>query len=153
MHLHTLLNTKSILINPTVNSKNELISKLLDTLNNNLDEAQKEQIYASILEREAIMPTGIGKGIGIPHCKTDAVKQHYAAMAVMENEIDYKALDASPVFIVILLISPKNSDKTHIQLLSSVSKLLNKKEIREEILKAENSQKVYEIIKKEEIVN
>ncbi len=151
MFLHTLLRPDNILIEPNISNKKELFTALVGTFGDKLKEQEIEAIISSVMEREAIMPTGLGKGVGIPHCKTDVVDRHYAALATINKNLDYEGVDGNPVRIVVLLVSPKNSNSTHIKLLSSVSRLLNDGQTRQDILKAKIASDLLETIENKEL--
>jgi len=93
-----------------------------------------EDCLQAVLDREASMSTGMQKGIAIPHGKSDGVKDLVVAIGIKKEGIDFQSLDGEPTKIFIMTLSPKNSTGPHIQFLSSVSAILNKPNIVEDIL-------------------
>ena len=75
--------------------------------------------------REALMSTGVGKGLALPHARTAAVRETVAAFAVTAEPVDYHALDGQAVRLVFLLCGPEGERGSHITLLSRVSRLMN----------------------------
>ncbi len=96
------------------------------------------------------MSTGVGKGFAIPHGKTDAITEIIAAFGKTNSPIEYQALDNKPVNLVFLLVGKDNLVSTHIKLLSRISRMMNKDEFREGLLKANSSEEIFELFKKEE---
>ncbi|MDR1174529.1 MAG: PTS sugar transporter subunit IIA [Treponema sp.] len=96
----------------------EVLSNLLDCIPSHLVEHKKRLIEA-ILEREALMSTGIGRGIALPHPRNpliDDEEKRCVVIAFLKNGINWKAPDGKPVHTVILIIS--SSAKNHLQTLS-----------------------------------
>ena len=62
-----------------------------------------DALRSGILEREKLMSTGIGFGIGVPHVRSDAVNHLVMAVAICLKIVDYDSLDGAPVHIVCML--------------------------------------------------
>ncbi|MCX6152414.1 MAG: PTS sugar transporter subunit IIA [Ignavibacteriales bacterium] len=131
-------------------SKEEIINELIDIFKNDERVINLEKIRTSVLEREKIMSTGVGKGFAIPHGKTDAVKEIIAAFGKSNKPIDFAALDEQPVYLVFLLVGKDNLVGPHIKLLSRISRMMNKDEFRENLMKAKTAKEIFEIFQEEE---
>ncbi|TVR28438.1 MAG: PTS sugar transporter subunit IIA [Balneolaceae bacterium] len=150
MNIYSLLNKSTILANLKVSSKEDLINKMVNTLSEQLDEGQLEEIRKSVLEREEIMSTGVGKNLAIPHGKVKSIECNYASFAILDEPIDYDSIDGKPVQLVFLLVGPEAKNSAHIKLLSRISRLMNSTTFREELEKCETSQEIYDTFHKEE---
>lgn len=90
---------------------------------------QRETLYESLLAREELMSTGIGKGVAIPHPRTPlgyGAIPAFIATCFLENPMDYQAVDRLPVFVLFILICP--SSKSHLHLLARLSFCLRDEE-------------------------
>ncbi len=130
--------------------KEEVINELIDLFKKDKRVNDIEKVRTAVLEREKIMSTGVGKGFAIPHGKTDAISEIIAAFGKTSSPIEYQALDNKPVNLVFLLVGKDNLVSTHIKLLSRISRMMNKDEFREGLLKANSSEEIFELFKKEE---
>ena len=130
--------------------KEEIINELVDLFKSDERVNDIEKVRTAVLEREKIMSTGVGKGFAIPHGKTDAITEIIAAFGRTSSPIDYQALDNKSVSLVFLLVGKDNLVSTHIKLLSRISRMMNKDEFREGLLKASSSEEIFELFKKEE---
>jgi len=74
-------------------------------------------VLRAVLKRERTGTTGIGRGIGIPHCKTSAVPKPLVAFARTVEPIDYGASDGDPVQSIFLVVSPPESADLHVSIL------------------------------------
>jgi fructose-specific phosphotransferase system IIA component len=131
-------------------SKEEVINELVDVFKSDSRVIDLEKVRDSVLEREKIMSTGVGKGFAIPHGKTNAVNDILAAFGKTNKPIEYDSLDGQPVNLVFLLVGKDNLVSKHIKLLSRISRMMNKDEFRESLLKASSKDEIMEIFRKEE---
>ncbi len=93
---------------------------------------QRETLLESLLAREELMSTGIGKGVAIPHPRTPLDYGEIPAFITtcfLKNPVDYKAVDRQPVFVLFFLICP--SSKRHLHLLARLSFCLRDEEFIE----------------------
>ena len=131
-------------------TKIEVIDAMVDLAAHQKKILDKQKMREAIFERERIMSTGVGGGFAIPHGKTDAVSDIVGAFAVTAEPIDYQSLDERPVRILFLLVGRDNMVGPHIKLLSRISRLMNKPEFRERLLKAASPSEILETFRQEE---
>ena len=83
---------------------------------------QKHSLYESLLDREQLMSTGIGRGVAIPHPRTplgEIAGSSLISVCFLKTPVDYNALDRRPVFVLFVLVCP--SAKNHLRLLARLS--------------------------------
>lgn len=131
-------------------SKEEIINELMDLFKNDPRVEDIEKVRSSVLDREKVMSTGVGKGFAIPHGKTNAVKEIVGAFGKIKDGIDYEALDGNPVHLVFLLVGKDNLISTHIKLLSRISRLMNKDDFRHRLTEANSSDEIVKLFTEEE---
>ena len=78
---------------------------------------------AGLNEREQLGSTGFGHGVAIPHAKIDGLTQIYGLFARLSDPVEYKAIDARPVDLVFLLLSPPNAGAEHLEALAAISRV------------------------------
>lgn len=81
----------------------------------------KIDLFDRLVEREAALSTGIGKGIAVPHPREQL---HYLPSPVicvsfLDHPVDYKSLDQKKVFALFFILCPDL--KMHLHLLSALS--------------------------------
>jgi len=96
------------------------------------------EILDRVLKREAMMSTGIGNGIAIPHGKARAVDRLVAACAVSRTGVEYDSVDGEPATLFILLVSPEDVGGPHVKVLANISRLLKDENVRESLKRAES---------------
>lgn len=150
MNVYSLLNEHNVLINISAGSKQELLALMVQQLEPELGPEKTKLVHRAVLEREQIMTTGVGKGIGLPHCKSDAVNKHYLVMAVLQTPLDFGSADEIPVNLVVLLVSPAADNSSHIRLLSRISKLVNNDPFRKQLFTLDSNTDIIEAVRAEE---
>lgn len=153
MNIFSLLEPQTVLPNLEVKDKTEILHRLVSALEGKVSEEASEKILEAVIERENIMSTGVGKGLAIPHGKTGAVEQTYAAFAVLKEPVEYEAIDHKPVNMVFLLVGPQSSNSLHIKMLSRISRLMNNSDFRSRLRKCSTSEEIIEQFKNEEQVS
>ena len=103
-------------------SKKALLQQLANLAGQRL-ERDSGAILASVSEREQLGSTGFGQGVAIPHGKVEGLKQIYGLFARLAEPLDYKAIDARPVDLVFLLLSPPDAGAEHLKALAAISRV------------------------------
>jgi fructose-specific phosphotransferase system IIA component len=151
MKITSILTEDLIQVNIPGETKEDVINAIIDLAAKSQKIKDIEKVRQAIFEREKIMSTGVGKGFAIPHGKTDAVTDIVAAFGITENPIDYQSLDHEPVRLLFLLIGKDSLVGAHIKLLSRISRLMNKEELRGKLLQSTSAQQILSILKEEEM--
>lgn len=150
MKIMDFLNKKALSVNVKSTDKEGIIRELIDLLANATDIKNKEDLMKSVLGRETLGSTGIGQGVGIPHAKSQNVKELVAAFGLSKNGIDFDSLDGEPVHIFFLLLAPEESAGPHLKALARISRMLKDKYFRELLRKAKDVNEVLHIIQEED---
>lgn len=150
MKISDILSADVIEVNLDVKDKDDSLNKIIDlaALSGKILDIKK--VTETIFEREKLVSTGVGKGFAIPHGKTDAISDIVAAFVITKNPIDFDSIDGEPVRFIFLLVGKETLLNTHIKLLSRISRLMNKDEFREKLLKSVTKDEVLKIFKEEE---
>jgi len=85
----------------------------------------------AVLQREESMPTGLDRGIAVPHGRSHEVVGICGAVAVLDNEgtangcvPDYETIDNSPLQIIVLTLANDEQQTPYLQLMSFISRAL-----------------------------
>ncbi|MBN2160940.1 MAG: PTS sugar transporter subunit IIA [Spirochaetes bacterium] len=104
--------------------------------------------YAQIMHRESLDNTGIGKGLAIPHIRTDSVKELISVFAVSNNPIEYHSYDNAPVRFVLLNIVPTEQSTRYLYLVGMISWIFSDEERRKVLDAAKTKTQAYAALKK-----
>jgi fructose-specific phosphotransferase system IIA component len=150
MKVSELLKPEFIIPELKGESKEDIINELIDLFKDDPRVEDIEKVRSSVLDREKVMSTGVGKGFAIPHGKTNAVKEIVGAFGRIRDGIDYDSLDGNPVHLVFLLVGKDNLISTHIKLLSRISRLMNKDDFRHRLKEVNNADEIVKLFSEEE---
>ena len=124
MTIRDLLAAESINLNGTPAGKTEALNQCIDLMEKSGKIADVEKYRKGVFAREEEGTTGIGMGIAIPHCKSDAVIKAGLAAMVVKDGVDFESLDGTPAKIIFLIAAPNTEDNVHLQVLSKLSVML-----------------------------
>ena len=150
MKISNILNEDLIQVNIPGETKEDIINAIIDLAAKSDNISDIDKVREAIFEREKIMSTGVGKGFAIPHGKTDAVTDIVAAFGITEKPIDYQSLDHEPVRLIFLLIGKDSLVGAHIKLLSRISRLMNKEQLRDKLLNSKTPAEILKHLQEEE---
>ena len=131
-------------------TKDEVLLELVDLVATDRDPAVRDAILASVREREALLSTGIGSGVAIPHGKTTDLDQLVMAAGVVAQPIEFDALDGRPVQLLFLLVGPESSSGAHVKALSRISRLLRREQLRDDLRQATTREDFLRIVHESE---
>lgn len=131
-------------------TRDDVIRELIELLAIKDIFSDKQAIYKAVLERERIMTTGVGNGIAIPHCKHEDCSDFALAIGIADEDIEFQAVDQKPVRIVFLLVGPTTAAGMHIKVLSRITRIMSKPEVRDRFTGIRNRKEFYQILLEEE---
>lgn len=105
-----------------------------------------KRIADALASRERLGSTGIGRGIAVPHAVVDGLEGFFALFARLDRPIDFAAVDAEPVDLVFLLLTPANVETEHLSALACVSRQLRDTVVAQRLRTAKSAAELYEII-------
>ena len=136
MTIRDLLAAESINLNGTPAGKTEALNQCIDLMAKSGKIADVEKYRKGVFAREEEGTTGIGMGIAIPHCKSDAVTKAGLAAMVVKDGFDFESLDGTPAKIIFLIAAPNTEDNVHLQVLSKLSVMLMDEQFTNSLINA-----------------
>ena len=90
--------------------------------------------HDAVVQRERSMSTGMERGIAIPHAAVDGLERVLASLAVVRGPagegVNFDSIDASPAWLVVLLLIPRPQKLLHIRTLADLARHLGNEEVR-----------------------
>ncbi len=136
MTIRDLLAAESINLNGMPAGKTEALNQCIDLMAKSGKIADVEKYRKGVFAREEEGTTGIGMGIAIPHCKSDAVTKAGLAAMVVKDGVDFESLDGTPAKIIFLIAAPNTEDNVHLQVLSKLSVMLMDEQFTNSLINA-----------------
>lgn len=136
MTIRDLLAAESINLNGTPAGKTEALNQCIDLMAKSGKISDVEKYRKGVFAREEEGTTGIGMGIAIPHCKSDAVTKAGLAAMVVKDGVEFESLDGTPAKIIFLIAAPNTEDNVHLQVLSKLSVMLMDEQFTNSLINA-----------------
>jgi PTS system nitrogen regulatory IIA component len=123
MNLVDILEPNATRVVAQVASKKRLLQDLAD-LADELTGLTPGAAFDALLDREALGPTGVGRGVALPHARISGLKHVTGVFIRLEKPIDYEAVDRQPIDLVFALFAPEEAGVEHLKALALVSRTL-----------------------------
>ena len=136
MKIIDLLDDRSILLDGRVADKKAALDQMVELMDASGKLRDKETYRQGVYAREQEGSTGIGEGIAIPHCKSDAVIKPGLAAMVVKDGVEFESLDGQPAHLFFLIAAPNTEDNVHLQVLSKLSVMLMDEQFTNSLINA-----------------
>lgn len=103
-------------------------------------------IQEGLEQREILGSTGFGRGVAIPHCRSDRVNRPTLAVLKLEEPVGFNAADAMPVSLVFALVSPENAGASHLHALAAISRFVRDEARVQRLHEVPDSDALYAIL-------
>jgi fructose-specific phosphotransferase system IIA component len=153
MRLSELLNAQAVTTRLRSRTKREVIAELVDLLESAHGIQSQGEILDRVLRREAMMSTGIGNGIAIPHGKAKLVDRLVAACGVCAEGVEYETVDGEPATLFVLLVAPETGGAMHVKVLANISRLLKEESVRRQLREADGPEQFLAVLKAAEAIH
>jgi PTS system nitrogen regulatory IIA component len=128
MEFSNLLKPEAIRIFSSVSSKKRLLHDIAG-IAEACYQTDYSQTVEALMERESLGPTVVGGGIALPHARLEQLDKVVGAFVLLENPVEFDAIDKQPVDIVFGLFAPKSAGVEHLKALALVSRTLREQSI------------------------
>lgn len=146
MKIIDLLDDRSILLDGRVADKKAALDRMVELMDASGKLRDKETYRQGVYAREQEGSTGIGEGIAIPHCKSDAVIKPGLAAMVVKDGVEFESLDGQPAHLFFLIAAPNTEDNVHLDVLSRLSVLLMDEDFTNKLRQATSVSEFKQII-------
>lgn len=103
MNLASLLKPERINLALRAKKKNEVLKELVNIIKKGEDVVL---LYETLMKREELGSTGIGKGIAIPHCRSLLIDKLEMAVGWSVKGVDFDSIDKKPAHLFFLIVAP-----------------------------------------------
>ncbi len=104
-------------------------------------------VEKTILRREELGTTGIGKGIAIPHAKFPGLTGVCGVFARSVKGVEFNALDGQPVHLIFMLASSPDAVEAHIEALRKITTLIKDNDFCAFLRRAKNLAELADLLR------
>ncbi|MDD9923435.1 MAG: PTS sugar transporter subunit IIA [Boseongicola sp.] len=88
-----------------------------------------DDVANALQERESLGPTGVGKGIALPHARLDKIDRVVGLFVRLEKPLEFDAADRQPADLIFCLLAPQDAGVEHLKALALVSRTMRNGEL------------------------
>ena len=128
-------------------SKHDVLVMMSEVLAKAPQVKNSAELLDSILKREALMSTAVGRGIAIPHVRLSSVTDLVMAVGISKRDIlDFDAVDGNPVRLVFMIAAANNQHDYYLQTISYFSAKLRNEELKSSLLNSTDPMEIYALL-------
>ena len=145
MHLAGILAVDAVRANVKVTNKKRMLQDIAD-LAANVYQMNASLVFDGLQARELLGPTGVGRGVAIPHARLAGLKGVSGLFVRLDKPIDFDSVDHRPVDLVFALLAPEEAGVEHLKALARVSRTLRDESICAKIRSTNDIAAIYAIL-------
>lgn len=143
MQLGELLTSSATQQGADIASKKRVLEVASEMLATSVNGTDADTIFSGLLNRERLGSTGLGSGVGIPHCRIAGADKPAAALLTLTKPIDFDAIDSQPVDLICALIVPDDGNDEHLKTLAGLAELFSNPKALDELRQSPNSDALF----------
>lgn len=145
MKLFEIIEPSSVCVLNGITSKKRLF-QAISNISSPKCTVRQDVIVQALMERENLGPTGVGRGVALPHARLKQTNSVIGFFAKLDKPIDFGAADRQPVDLVFTLFAPENSGVAHLKALAAVSRTMRDPSICEKLRANNDASTLYEVL-------
>lgn len=144
------LNSDAIRLDIDAGTKEEIFNVLVEALviTEQVDPALPA--LEEVLRREAVLSTGVGNGVALPHARLENYSGFALAFGRPLEPLDVDAVDRQPADLFFMLLADKNDPGTIVKILGRLARLCDDESVRKELRKAGTPAAVIKVVRNSE---
>ncbi|MGI9426227.1 MAG: PTS sugar transporter subunit IIA [Hyphomicrobiaceae bacterium] len=146
MDLGDLVTEEGIIPSLKATTKKQSLQELA-THAERLTGISQREIFDTLLQRERLGSTGLGRGLAVPHVKFRSLSQIVCIFARLEEPIDFESLDDEPVDLIFLLLAPEHASGDHLKALARISRLLRQPEVSSQLRGSRDREAILSVLR------
>jgi mannitol/fructose-specific phosphotransferase system IIA component (Ntr-type) len=150
MRISDFLNESLITVSLEHRDKTGIIEELLDLAVKSGKISSRADALKAVLDREALMSTGLERGIAIPHAKSSTTNEICMALAISRDGVDFDAADGEPSRLFFFLLAPESAAGQNVQVLAQIARLSGDPSFCQALQDAGTPEEAYQVIRQAE---
>ena len=143
--LAAILPADNVLVNVEATSKKRVFEYASILFENNQG-IERSKVFDSLLARERLGSTALGKGVAMPHGRIKGLKESVIAIISVDTPVAFDAPDGQAVSLMVFLLVPEHATQQHLEILSELAELLSDKTNRDILLNAQSAGEVLQLV-------
>jgi fructose-specific phosphotransferase system IIA component len=107
-------------------------------------------LFRSIMAREEVMTTAVGKGLAVPHGFSKEIRDMAIGVAILGKALDFQSLDQRPVKAIIMIVVNEERADLNLKALAGISRMARHTSLSRRLESAIDQTEVLSIIREAE---
>lgn len=150
MQITKMISKNLINLELNTDNKEDALIEMVNLLKKEDKIESEDKFLAKIIEREREGSTGFGRGIAVPHGKSETVNELSLSIGRSKKGIEYHSLDGRKVNLVFMVADYPDYSPEYLKLVSTLVSWLRDDEFRNKLLDAENKSEFIKLFRKKE---
>lgn len=150
MELKDIVAPEGVFSGLNATSKKHLLQELAQRAEDAVG-VEARAAFDGLLERERLGPTGMGRGVAVPHARIPGLQEVRGVFTRLSRPVEFEAIDDEPVDLVFALFAPENSGADHLRALASISRRLRDPGVCAKLRAAEHPSAVYAVLTEQNV--
>ncbi|MCS4504742.1 Nitrogen regulatory protein [wastewater metagenome] len=144
MNIAALLSPERVRYGAHATSKKRSLELLSELLNEDATGPDTRSIFESLIGRERLGSTGLGRGVALPHARLPGLDAPVAAVLNLDTGVDFDAVDRQPVDLLFALLVPEESTDEHLRILATLAEMFSDTAFCEHLRASGTDRSLYE---------
>ena len=144
MDVADIISLDRTFINVKGASKKRVLENAAGLIAQQSPEFTANELFDSLITRERLGSTAIGKGVAIPHCRAKHCNNSVGALLKLQEAVDFDAVDHEPVDLIFILLVPEDATEEHLQLLSQIAQRFSDENIRDSLRSSSDKENFFQ---------
>ena len=103
-------------------------------------------VVGEIMRREGLGSTGIGRGVAVPHSRSDGLPKLVGTLGLAPVGIPFDSIDGADVRMIFLLVSRPDQPGPHLHALETIVRVSESDEFLEKMLAAKTRDEIWDLV-------
>ncbi|WP_435104648.1 PTS IIA-like nitrogen regulatory protein PtsN [Arhodomonas sp. AD133] len=144
MNIAAMLTPERVRYQAHATSKKRSLELLAELLGDTDGERGTRSVFESLIGRERLGSTGLGRGVALPHARLAGLESPVAALVNLHEGVNFDAIDRQPVDLLFALLVPEHSTDEHLRILAALAEMFSDPDFCQHLRTAGSDQALYE---------
>jgi Kef-type K+ transport system membrane component KefB/mannitol/fructose-specific phosphotransferase system IIA component (Ntr-type) len=107
-------------------------------------------IEDAVLQRERMMPTGVGLTVAVPHARLSGVNRPLVCLGISPEGMEFESPDGELSRLVFLILTPAEDDGAQLEILADISRTFLSDDLRRSALRVKSYNEFLAVLKTRE---
>ncbi|MDU0338420.1 PTS sugar transporter subunit IIA [Bosea rubneri] len=147
VNIMKFLGAEDIALDLPAASKQAAIESAADRLCRGDDDGDRKAVLQALNAREQLGSTALGRGVALPHARTDVLGEPRVALMRLEQPVDFGAADGDPVDLVLAVVWPAEAMDDFLGTLSKFCKMMREPRLLQGLRDAADSEAASQLLR------